>query len=521
MLIEIDSRCNLNCKTCPRKTRKGEQGAMSMELFKECIDKLIPSQFDNFIFPAGFGESLMNENFFDMMRYAKRNGCRIMMPTNGTLINEDNIKYLRLLDTIQFSIDSLKDIDRRTTDPKHILNLIPSLKKYGIRPFFNVTLGTSNWHEIQEFIMFGLKYGVIINFITPRPLDPKDTFLMDEMKFVASHAAELQRLIEPYPDIFYDDSCRTFQKCKVLNYDFAVAWNGDLYPCSAAFFQDYTFGNVRDFQAFDDFWKTDEMVSVGRGKHPVCDYCKAYDKVWNESFKQTQKEYTSEFEELRKSQNHSRCFILGTGRSITENILKKLSNELTIGVNGIAYAKALWELEPDYICLSDHTMLTHPLDFEALKQSNSKKILSEFIYYHALCINVRSLTDDEKTFLSTATLVKWKNPGFKNQFWLNSAADISFDIEKGTHVCGNVIQDLAIPLSVWLGCKEIYLLGCDCDNSGHFYDPKEDTWRTNEPSIYQYKFFKERLDELNIPIYNLSPSKIPGIENKELDEIIK
>jgi len=281
MLIEIDARCNLKCEMCARDLRKGDVGGMDQDTFEECIDKLVDSRFENYVYAAGFGESMLNSNFFDMIKYAKLKGCKIVMPTNATKITNENLPYLRMLDSIHLSIDSFKDKKRRTQNPNEILNLIPEFKSYGIQPWFNITLGSSNWDEIDDFIKFGSEENVIINFITPRPHTIEQNFLIDELKFVAKRVNGLEKKIEPYPRIFCDDSCRSFEKCEQKHFDIAVAWNGDMYPCSAAFFYDYKFGKIEDFSRLDDFWESPEMQKVRVGKHSICDNCKQYDAEWN------------------------------------------------------------------------------------------------------------------------------------------------------------------------------------------------------------------------------------------------
>ena len=72
--------------------------------------------------------------------------------------------------------------------------------------------------------------------------------------------------------------------------------------------------------------------------------------------------------------------------------------------------------------------------------------------------------------------------------------------------CGEVVQDLAIPLAVWLGSKEIYLIGCDCDHTG-YYDGHKQKHALNDRKINQYKFFKNRLDKIGIGIYNINYKK--------------
>jgi len=202
------------------------------------------------------------------------------MPTNATKITNENLPYLRMLDSIHLSIDSFKDKKRRTQNPNVVLNLIPEFKSYGIQPWFNITLGSSNWDEIDDFIKFGLEENVIINFVTPRPHTIGQKFLIEELKFVAERVNELEKKIDQYPRIFCDDTCRSFEKCKQKHFDIAVAWNGDMYPCSAAFFYDYNLGNINDYSTLDDFWDSSEMQIVRKGNHPVCDSCKINDREW-------------------------------------------------------------------------------------------------------------------------------------------------------------------------------------------------------------------------------------------------
>ena len=135
---------------CPRRFRKGTVGPMTLETFKDAIDKLIQSDFPRIVFAAGFGESMLNEHFIDMIKYAKRNGCRIILPTNSTKIDEENVKWLRLVDVLQLSLDSLKNSERRTQNPQDVLSKIPLLKEWGINFMFNVTLCKLNYDEIDD-----------------------------------------------------------------------------------------------------------------------------------------------------------------------------------------------------------------------------------------------------------------------------------------------------------------------------------------------------------------------------------
>ena len=511
MLIEIDARCNLDCKSCPRKTRKGEIGAMTLELFRECIDKVVVSDLDKFVFAAGFGESMLNRDFVLMIKYAKEKGCRVFLPTNATKINDENIPYLRLIDALQLSIDSLRDEERRTQDPNDVLSLIPKLQSYGIHLWLNITLGKSNWNEISDFIQFGLSNNIIINFITPRPLHLPDEFLESEMKFVAKNSAFLKRLIKPYSEIFFDDSCRTFQNCKVMNYDFAIAWNGDMYPCSAAFFQDYKFGNICDFQNLDDFWKTKEMMDVGKGKHPVCNLCKEYDKIWNNAINES--DDRKAIAQLENQHREKSCFVITSGQSFTREIADNLADEITIGVNDVVKAQDIYGFTPNYLCFSDCNVFLDTEYIKDIKKSNASLIISEFIFYHALMMGKGNELERVLSELENKiSFVPWINDEYLMQYILRDAGKLSFDLHKGTYICGSVIQDLAIPLAVWMGCNEINLVGCDCDG-GSFLTSKIAEGFNRFPTN-QYRYFVERLQECNIQIFNISNSNIPQVEKR-------
>ena len=95
---------------------------------------------------------------------------------------------------------------------------------------------------------------------------------------------------------------------------------------------------------------------------------------------------------------------------------------------------------------------------------------------------------------------------------------------------GSVVQDLAIPTAVYLGFKEIYLLGCD-GGFRHFYGKTDNT---EDPSTlkwldrygekrpgYSFVVTKEFLETLGVKLYNCSPSNnFEELEYIELNKVI-
>ena len=217
--------------------------------------------------------------------------------------------------------------------------------------------------------------------------------------------------------------------------------------------------------------------------------------------------------------NDKRCFIIGTGSSITKEILDSIKNKITIGVGGIGYAKDLYGFEPDFAVFSDFMNFVDYYD--ALEPLSSTLITTDFIIWQAMNVyGIRRVEPKISELLWKCYYIKWKSPQIA-PFDVKSIDDISFDLEEGTIMTGTVVQDLALPFAYWLGCNDVYLLGCDCDMKGHFYDTEKKENSLREETFGYYKIYKEKFELNNRTLINLSPSKITSLENQELKTVLK
>jgi MoaA/NifB/PqqE/SkfB family radical SAM enzyme len=106
--IEIDQRCNLKCIMCFRESGITSNEFMTLEYFKDVVDKLGPGLCE--VWPHGFGEPMIHPQFFEMMEYLKEKGIMWSVATNGTYLNSENNK--KLLETgaktVRISMDAGK-----------------------------------------------------------------------------------------------------------------------------------------------------------------------------------------------------------------------------------------------------------------------------------------------------------------------------------------------------------------------------------------------------------------------------
>lgn len=107
--IEPTSRCNLNCKMCPRHTWTDEViGDMDMKLFELLIDQAKEIDSLETIFFGGVAEPMTNKNIISMVKMAKDLGVRVELISNGCMLNKEIIEELVKagLDMLWLSIDS-------------------------------------------------------------------------------------------------------------------------------------------------------------------------------------------------------------------------------------------------------------------------------------------------------------------------------------------------------------------------------------------------------------------------------
>jgi hypothetical protein len=148
-----------------------------------------------------------------------------------------------------------------------------------------------------------------------------------------------------------------------------------------------------------------------------------------------------------------RCFILGSGPSINKQDLSKLKNEILIGVNqSYLVTKEKYGFYPNYVCLSDD-ILYH-------KVKDIYKLLPSKILYTTGSWGKIGYDYDGNNLLGIVKL----NP--LKRVW---RGEFSSDLSTNVYLAFTVIIAIAIPAAIFMGCKKIYLLGCDNEETGYAY----------------------------------------------------
>lgn len=218
-----------------------------------------------------------------------------------------------------------------------------------------------------------------------------------------------------------------------------------------------------------------------------------------------------------------RCFILATGPSINKQDLKPLKNEICFAASLFFLHKDIKEINPQYhVRAPNHP----PFDFEVPQKSFEG--LSQAYSRQTTCFFGHN--DYEYSFRNFVE----QNPQFKNDniYYLNYCHAQPLDETNYNNpaiwdICKSLFSPrtviyCAIQIAVYMGFKEIYLLGCDHDylanltrrSSAHFYEDKEgiddsQEWPSTEEHFLryhfrwkQYRLMGEHLETKGVHIYN-------------------
>lgn len=208
--------------------------------------------------------------------------------------------------------------------------------------------------------------------------------------------------------------------------------------------------------------------------------------------------------------NINRCFILGSGPTLNKVKLDCLKNEIVIGVNGVLRSG----FNPTFLCATSPNAIESDY-IDIMLNSKSKLLMASRIVDSTL----------KDICISNSQLIK--------VFHLRCAKSYNFtslyygDLDE-VMATESVVGDIALPLAVYLGIKNIYLLGLDGyrnplkGNVRHFYKDNFHNYIRKyvfKNDCYAQMWFA-KIDVLarlsGYKIYNLSPgSAVVAFERQD------
>ena len=189
-----------------------------------------------------------------------------------------------------------------------------------------------------------------------------------------------------------------------------------------------------------------------------------------------------------------RCFIIGNGPSINKQDLSQLTNEITFTVNQLPRNNIFEKINTNYHLWVDDRFFkidkNKPEDMELLNVMKSVNTTNNkpVVFYK---LSARKMVEEFK--LNELLNIRY----FQEGLIFNEEFNEEFDFTKLIPGYPTVVF-YAISLAIYMGFKEIYLLGCDCTG---FITTAQSLLKTNDNELlYGYKISeneKKRLQQSN------------------------
>ena len=176
-------------------------------------------------------------------------------------------------------------------------------------------------------------------------------------------------------------------------------------------------------------------------------------------------------------QDRRRCFLVGNGPSIRYQDLTRLRGEIVFVTNSFALHTQYEEIAPTYYCVSDPRVFVGGVNPEWGRLMKQKTQTT--VKFFPLVAAKRTI---RREGLFHGHPVYYLNYTGHNKIW--ELGTMSLDVVREVYTGDSVIIDFCLPLALYMGFSEIYLLGCDTDygldqaedySQGYFYDVKQVT----------------------------------------------
>ena len=168
---EVTRRCNLACVHCRASAERGPYtGELSTEECFRLMDDIV--SFSRPVIILTGGEPLLRPDVFDLARYGTGKGLRMVMATNGTMIDGAIVKEMKAAGIQRVSV-SLDGPDAETHDGfrkvagafEGSLRGIEFLRKGGVEFQINTTITQANLHLIARILSLAVDLGAVAHHI--------------------------------------------------------------------------------------------------------------------------------------------------------------------------------------------------------------------------------------------------------------------------------------------------------------------------------------------------------------------
>lgn len=268
-IFELTYRCNLRCRHC--YILEDNKDELSLQEIESILDQLV--KMGSLVITFTGGEILVRPDFFDIAKAAKARGFLLILMTNATLINDENIHEIVSLKPLGVEISlygsSAETHDFMTKTPGSFeltIKAIKALVDRGILVVTKTVLLNINSGERKEIEALSISLGarsIIKAGIVPRKdgvlLPIRHSISFDDVRAyfveINEKKASNERGLEPLKKL----------NCKAGRTILSISPSGELSPCVL---MPLKLGNVRN-QSISEIWYQKDNEILNKLREPT------------------------------------------------------------------------------------------------------------------------------------------------------------------------------------------------------------------------------------------------------------
>jgi radical SAM protein with 4Fe4S-binding SPASM domain len=280
VVLEVTGRCNLSCSYCYR----GKSSSVDLQDSSLVLDQL--AEINPYLINISGGEPLLFDDVFILAKDLKKICTRLLLTTNGTLVNEYPKKYFQYFDYIQISLDGDKQIHdglRGKNTFEKAVNAAKYLKEVTSVSFL-CTVSSANYCQLNAFIQVAKdlditpKIGRMCEFGSGNPAPINNPFAW---KNVLDMAAEKKVLNDDPLNFWFNEKKKKLRKpnkiaggCTAGIAAATISPELDVFPCVKL---RIPAGNLKKLR-LSEIWHNSPLLASLRdwrnlkGNCPNCEY---------------------------------------------------------------------------------------------------------------------------------------------------------------------------------------------------------------------------------------------------------
>ncbi|SNT10012.1 tungsten cofactor oxidoreducase radical SAM maturase [Anaerovirgula multivorans] len=306
--IEVTTECNFSCITCIRSSWQDKLVHMDWETFENILRNLKDLPNLESIHFGGFGEPMMHPRIFDMLKAVKELGLKVEMITNGSYLQEENIRQLidLELDILFTSLDSPDEEEYNEIRQganfqrvsQNIANLQAMKKQQKVKkPELGIEFVAmkKNYAKLPKLIRMACNLNasqIIVSNLLPYHESMKDEIVYDIDDTDTGQMFGNESLLITIKAQMSSMKLRTDRSCKFIkDKSLCINYEGNVSPCYALMhtYQCYIYGRKKEMYAcylgnvnekkLQEIWMDSGYVNfrriVNENHFPSCTDCRS------------------------------------------------------------------------------------------------------------------------------------------------------------------------------------------------------------------------------------------------------